>query len=98
MRTCPLWMRTVALAWMLSVGGWIHAQPTKPGDGPALRFVQANGIKMRIAEQGSGPLVVLLHGWPESWYSWRHQFAPLVAAGYRVVALDQRGYGRSDQP
>ncbi len=53
---------------------------------------------MHVAEQGSGPLVVLLHGFPESWYSWRHQFAPLAAAGYRVVAPDQRGYGGTDRP
>jgi pimeloyl-ACP methyl ester carboxylesterase len=62
------------------------------------RFVEVNGIRLHIAEQGSGPLVLLLHGWPESWHSWRHQFAPLAAAGYRVVAPDQRGYARSDRP
>jgi pimeloyl-ACP methyl ester carboxylesterase len=62
------------------------------------RFVNVNGVRLHIAEQGEGPLVVLLHGWPESWYSWRHQFEPLVAAGYRVVAPDQRGYARSEQP
>jgi pimeloyl-ACP methyl ester carboxylesterase len=62
------------------------------------RFVHVNGVRLHIAEQGEGPLVVLLHGWPESWYSWRHQFEPLVAAGYRVVAPDQRGYARSEQP
>ncbi len=62
------------------------------------RFVEVNGVGLHIAEQGQGPLVLLLHGWPESWYSWRHQFGPLVAAGYRVVAPDQRGYARSEQP
>ncbi|MEU6113438.1 alpha/beta hydrolase [Streptomyces sp. NPDC047117] len=62
------------------------------------RFVEVNGVKLHIAEQGEGPLVVLLHGFPESWYSWRHQFGPLVEAGYRVVAPDQRGYARSAQP
>ncbi|WP_234355872.1 alpha/beta fold hydrolase [Kitasatospora aureofaciens] len=62
------------------------------------RFVDVNGIRLHIAEQGQGPLVLLLHGWPESWYSWRHQFGPLAAAGYRVVAPDQRGYARSEQP
>jgi len=62
------------------------------------RFVDVNGVKLHIAEQGAGPLVLLLHGWPESWYSWRHQFGPLAAAGYRVVAPDQRGYARSEQP
>ncbi|MFY1623671.1 alpha/beta fold hydrolase [Micromonospora sp. WMMD723] len=58
----------------------------------------AGGIRLHVAEQGSGPLVVLLHGFPEFWYSWRHQLAGLSAAGYRVVAPDQRGYGSSDRP
>lgn len=61
-------------------------------------LVDVNGIKLHTAEQGEGPLVILLHGFPESWYSWRHQFGPLAEAGYRVVAPDQRGYGRSEQP
>jgi pimeloyl-ACP methyl ester carboxylesterase len=62
------------------------------------RFVQTNGIQMHIAEQGEGPLVVLLHGFPESWYSWRHQLPALAAAGYHVVAPDLRGYGQTDRP
>ncbi|MBT2382155.1 alpha/beta fold hydrolase [Streptomyces sp. ISL-11] len=62
------------------------------------RFVEVNGVTLHIAEQGQGPLVLLLHGFPECWYSWRHQFAPLAEAGYRVVAPDQRGYARSGQP
>ncbi|WP_345651221.1 alpha/beta fold hydrolase [Streptomyces siamensis] len=62
------------------------------------RTVDVNGIRMHIAEQGDGPLVVLLHGFPESWHSWRHQFAPLADAGFRVVAPDQRGYGLTDHP
>lgn len=62
------------------------------------RRVASNGIMLNIAEQGEGPLVVLLHGFPESWYSWRHQFAPLAAAGYHAVAPDMRGYGKSDRP
>ncbi|MEV6977125.1 alpha/beta hydrolase [Kitasatospora sp. NPDC093806] len=64
----------------------------------AHRDVEVNGVRLHVAEQGEGPVVLLLHGFPESWYSWRHQFAPLVEAGYRVVAVDQRGYGRSEQP
>ncbi|MFD7827547.1 alpha/beta fold hydrolase [Kitasatospora sp. NPDC059803] len=60
--------------------------------------VEVNGVRLHVAEQGEGPLVLLLHGFPESWHSWRHQFAPLAAAGYRVVAPDQRGYARSEQP
>lgn len=62
------------------------------------RFVDANGIHLHIAEAGTGPLVVLLHGFPESWYSWRHQLPALADAGYHVVAPDQRGYGQSDCP
>ena len=53
---------------------------------------------MHLAEDGEGPLVVLCHGFPELWYSWRHQLPALAAAGYHVVAPDQRGYGRTDQP
>ena len=62
------------------------------------RVVEANGIHLHIAEQGEGPLVVMCHGFPESWYSWRHQLAALSAAGFRAVAPDMRGYGRSDRP
>jgi pimeloyl-ACP methyl ester carboxylesterase len=64
----------------------------------AHRMIDVNGIRLHIAEQGEGPLVVLLHGFPESWHSWHHQFGPLAEAGFRVVAPDQRGYGRSDRP
>jgi pimeloyl-ACP methyl ester carboxylesterase len=63
-----------------------------------LRTIATNGIRMRIAEEGSGPLVLLLHGFPESWYSWRHQIPALAAAGFHVVAPDQRGYGGTDAP
>lgn len=62
------------------------------------RTVTTNGIEIHIAEQGEGPLVLLLHGFPESWYSWRHQIAGLADAGYRVVAPDMRGYGRTTCP
>jgi pimeloyl-ACP methyl ester carboxylesterase len=64
----------------------------------AHREVSVNGISLHIAEAGEGPLVLLLHGWPESWYSWRHQFAPLADAGFHVVAPDQRGFGASECP
>eukprot|EP01006_Ploeotia_vitrea_P066348 TRINITY_DN94799_c0_g1_i1.p1 TRINITY_DN94799_c0_g1~~TRINITY_DN94799_c0_g1_i1.p1 ORF type:complete len:341 (-),score=27.94 TRINITY_DN94799_c0_g1_i1:217-1239(-) len=63
-----------------------------------LRFVEVNGIKMRIAEQGTGPLVLLVHGWPESWFSWRYQIPFLAKQGYHVVAPDMRGYGGTDSP
>jgi pimeloyl-ACP methyl ester carboxylesterase len=65
---------------------------------PTLRFVQANGIRMRIAEMGKGPLVIFLHGFPESWYSWRHQLPAIAKAGYHAVAPDLRGYGKTDKP
>jgi pimeloyl-ACP methyl ester carboxylesterase len=62
------------------------------------RMVTTNGIAMQIAEQGEGPLVLLCHGWPELGFSWRHQLPVLAAAGYRAVAPDLRGYGRTDAP
>ncbi len=62
------------------------------------RTVRANGIDIHIAEQGQGPLVLLIHGFPELWYSWRHQLPALAAAGYHAVAPDVRGYGGSDAP
>ena len=62
------------------------------------RDVAANGIRIHCAELGAGPLVLLCHGFPEGWYSWRDQLPPLAAAGYRVVAPDMRGYGRTDAP
>ena len=62
------------------------------------RTVETNGIRMHIAEAGTGPLVVLCHGFPESWYSWRHQLAALAEAGFHAVAPDMRGYGQTDRP
>ena len=62
------------------------------------RSVETNGIRMHIAEHGTGPLVLLCHGFPESWYSWRHQLTALAAAGYRAIAPDMRGYGQTDRP
>jgi len=61
-------------------------------------FVQTNGIRMHYMEPGSGPLVVLLHGFPESWHSWRHQLPALADAGFHAVAPDLRGYGETDRP
>ncbi len=65
---------------------------------PTHRLVETNGIRMHIVEQGRGPLVLLCHGFPESWYSWRHQLPALASAGYRAVAPDMRGYGQTDRP
>ncbi len=60
--------------------------------------MSANGIRLHVAECGVGPLVVLLHGFPEFWYAWRHQLVGLAERGYRAVAVDLRGYGDSDKP
>ncbi len=62
------------------------------------RFIETNNIRIHIAEMGKGPLVVMCHGFPELWYSWRHQLPALSEAGYHAVAPDQRGYGQTDQP
>jgi pimeloyl-ACP methyl ester carboxylesterase len=62
------------------------------------RTVEANGIRHHLVERGAGPLVLLCHGFPESWYSWRHQLQALAAAGYCAVAPDMRGYGGTDCP
>ena len=71
---------------MLVDGPWTH------------REVSAGGTRFHVAESGSGPLVLLLHGFPEFWWSWRHQLPALAAAGFRAVAPDLRGYGASDKP
>jgi pimeloyl-ACP methyl ester carboxylesterase len=65
---------------------------------PAFQTIETNGIRLRVVVQGKGPLCVLVHGWPESWYSWRHQIQPLCDAGFRVAVPDVRGYGGSDKP
>jgi pimeloyl-ACP methyl ester carboxylesterase len=62
------------------------------------RMIETNGIRLHVAEQGKGPLIILCHGFPECWYSWRHQLPALAKAGFRAVAPDLRGYGRSDRP
>src|SRR6202046_1177214 len=67
-------------------GAWSH------------RSVSANGIRFHVAEAGEGPLVLLLHGFPEFWWTWRNQLPSLAAAGFRAVAADLRGYGGSDKP
>lgn len=61
-------------------------------------ILEVNGINIHYVEQGSGPLVVFCHGFPESWYSWRHQLPAVADAGYRAVALSMRGYGLTDAP
>jgi pimeloyl-ACP methyl ester carboxylesterase len=60
--------------------------------------INTNGIDIHYVEQGEGPLVIFCHGFPESWYSWRHQISAIAKAGYRAVALDMRGYGQTSKP
>jgi pimeloyl-ACP methyl ester carboxylesterase len=68
-------------------------------DGPwTHRDITANGIRLHVVEAGTGPLVLLLHGFPQFWWAWRHQLTGLADAGYRTVAPDLRGYGASDKP
>jgi pimeloyl-ACP methyl ester carboxylesterase len=67
-------------------------------DAVSHRTIEANGIRLHLAEAGSGPLVILCHGFPESWYSWRHQLKALSEAGYHAVAPDMRGFGQTDKP
>ncbi len=62
------------------------------------RLVDALGTRIHVAEMGEGPLVLFVHGFPESWYSWRHQLPAVAEAGFRAAAIDVRGYGRSSKP
>jgi pimeloyl-ACP methyl ester carboxylesterase len=66
--------------------------------GARLRDVDAGGLRMQVADAGEGSPVVLVHGFPELWYSWRHQLRDLAAAGFHVIAPDMRGYGGTDRP
>jgi pimeloyl-ACP methyl ester carboxylesterase len=65
---------------------------------PTFRRIEANGVRLRVVVEGEGPLVLFVHGFPESWYSWRHQIGPVAQAGFTSAALDVRGYGGSDKP
>jgi pimeloyl-ACP methyl ester carboxylesterase len=77
---------TTDFAEILVEGPWRH------------RFVAANGGRFHVAEAGGGPLVLMLHGFPQFWWAWRHQLPALAEAGYHAVAMDLRGYGASDKP
>src|SRR5580704_379684 len=65
---------------------------------PDFRIVDVGELKLRVAVEGTGPLVLMVHGFPESWYSWRHQMTPVAEAGFTACAIDVRGYGGSDKP
>ena len=60
--------------------------------------IHTNGVNLRCVVEGDGPLIILMHGWPQCWYLWRHQIDPLVEQGWKVCVPDQRGYGMSDCP
>jgi len=97
-RARSILLTLVGVAVCVSFAHAARAQERPPIDGAEYRFLDVNGIRMRVVEQGEGPLVLLAHGWPESWYSWRHQLPALAAAGYHAVAPDMRGYGGTDAP
>jgi len=65
---------------------------------PEFRTIDVGELRLRVAVEGQGPLVLMVHGFPESWYSWRHQMAPVAEAGFTAAAIDVRGYGGSDKP
>jgi pimeloyl-ACP methyl ester carboxylesterase len=65
---------------------------------PQFRTIDAGGARLRVAVEGDGPLVLMVHGFPESWFSWRHQLTPVAEAGFTAAAIDVRGYGGSDKP
>ena len=65
---------------------------------PEMRTIDTGEVALRCAVEGEGPLVIMVHGFPESWYSWRHQIGPVADAGFTACAVDVRGYGGSDKP
>ncbi|RYH05122.1 MAG: alpha/beta fold hydrolase, partial [Alphaproteobacteria bacterium] len=65
---------------------------------PEMHQIDTGHATLRCAMEGTGPLVIFVHGFPESWYSWRHQIGPVAQAGYTACAIDVRGYGGSDKP
>ena len=68
------------------------------GEAAEYRYVDTGAARLRCVVRGEGPLVILVHGFPESWYSWRHQIEPIAQAGFTACAIDVRGYGGSDKP
>jgi pimeloyl-ACP methyl ester carboxylesterase len=84
--------------WLSAEASAVTIEQEEKMNEPKQRIIESNGIHLNIAEQGVGPVALLAHGWPESWYSWRHQLGALAAAGFHAVAPDMRGYGKSDAP
>ena len=86
-------LRTVSMAAVAAGGCQVRRS-----DGFSFQQFETNGISVRAVVEGTGPLVIMVHGFPELWYSWRHQIRPVAEAGFKVVAPDVRGYGGSDKP
>ena len=95
-RTRREFLRTVSMA-AVAAGASGRCQMSR-NDSYSFQQFQTNGISVRAVVEGTGPLVIMVHGFPELWYSWRHQIQPIAEAGFKVVAPDVRGYGRSDKP
>jgi pimeloyl-ACP methyl ester carboxylesterase len=98
---CALLSATLLVAAALTVPHVTLAQKPKVRPAPHMpppKFIETNGIRMAVYEQGEGVPVVLCHGFPELAFSWRHQVEALSKAGYRAIAPDQRGYGLTDRP
>lgn len=93
---CLRYVAAIGLAILFA--GFASVSVAQDSDQPEHRFVKTNGIKLRVASMGEGPPVIFLHGFPESWYSWRHQLPAIAKAGYQAIAPDLRGYGESDKP
>src|SRR5688500_7986967 len=89
-------MRTLIFAWLTLIAG--TAMATDVWDQVEHRFADSKGVKIHYAALGQGPLVVMIHGFPDFWYSWRKQMAALAEHKYRTAAVDLRGYNQSDKP
>lgn len=90
------WLSAILPAASMAAAA-VAAGPTAPADLGKDGYVDSNGVKIHYVEKGSGPLVVMIHGFPDFWYTWREQI-PELSKHFHVVAIDQRGYNLSDKP
>lgn len=97
MRALPIILVTLVTLATIAAGPLLAADADVFAD-VEHHFADSNGVKIHYATLGEGPPVVMIHGFPDFWYSWRHQMQTLAAAGYKAVAIDQRGYNQSGQP
>lgn len=98
-KLCNLFLSNKAIQTLINIPHHSPHSDTNMELEPILhRTVTSNGINIHIAEKGQGPLILFIHGFPDLWYSWRHQITFLASRGYRCVALDLRGYGDTDIP